>query len=83
MGESITYKSLGRNTGISHALNEGIKLAMPYVDFIITMDQDSLLTEDIINVYKKFINNFSGKVPVLCPGGRSGTGAGEKGIFKS
>ena len=63
LGESITYRRLGRNTGISHALNEGIKLAMPYVDFIITMDQDSLLTEDIINVYKKFINNFSGKVP--------------------
>lgn len=61
--DNMIYKSLGENKGIAYALNEGIKSIMPKVDFLITMDQDSSLTENIINVYKKFITCSSEQSP--------------------
>lgn len=63
LSKNIVYKSLGKNTGISHALNDGIKNIMSKVDFIITMDQDSLLTKKIIDVYRSFIIHSSEPSP--------------------
>ncbi len=46
--------------GISRAYNEGFKLAINLgYDFVITIDQDSLIGDDLINNYNKCINNIN------------------------
>lgn len=48
------YIPLCKNTGIAHALNEGI--VRIHSEYIITMDQDSVLTADIVDAYVDFLN---------------------------
>ncbi|MDM8334502.1 glycosyltransferase [Limosilactobacillus panis] len=57
LGDQIIYKCLNKNTGIAHALNEGVEFLIPRVDFILTMDQDSLLESSVIDTYRDFISN--------------------------
>lgn len=60
--DDVQYYSLGENTGIAHALNVGIMKIKKSVDYVITMDQDSELTEQVSNVYYKAIKNKNERV---------------------
>ena len=66
----IIYNS--RNMGIACALNQGVKYAKDNkFDWVITLDQDSLATEDIIenmlNVYKSLDEDQKTRVVSLVP----------------
>lgn len=51
--ESINRKI---NSGIATAMNKGIRLLIKKgIDYVITMDQDSQLTENVVNVYRKYL----------------------------
>lgn len=55
MLEGMDYLPLMENTGIAHALNVGIEHLSE--EYIITMDQDSLLSSDVVEAYLKFLNH--------------------------
>ncbi len=55
MFEGMDYFTLMENTGIAHALDVGI--AHLSEEYIITMDQDSLLTSYVVDAYLKFLND--------------------------
>lgn len=52
--EGFDYIPLMENTGIAHALNVGIRHLTE--EYIITMDQDSRLSSDLVNHYLEFLN---------------------------
>ena len=54
----IFYYALYENTGIAHALNFGILKIQEKVDFVITMDQDSRLSQNVVDVYCDVIKKF-------------------------
>lgn len=56
MLEGMDYLPLMENTGIAHALNVGIEHLSE--EYIITMDQDSLLSSDVVDAYLKFLNHY-------------------------
>lgn len=53
---NIQYIPLKRNTGIACALNTGIKASTS--KFVLTMDQDSMISKEMITEYIKFLNNY-------------------------
>lgn len=56
--KNVMYRKMDSNRGISHALNFGFNLAIKEdYDFILTMDQDSIYTEDNIKTMINYINN--------------------------
>lgn len=55
----ITYKWLGDNLGIAKAFNIGVDYAlMNHFEYIVTMDQDSSLTMDLMRDMNDFIYNY-------------------------
>lgn len=57
--EKYTYISMGENVGIAKALNEGIMYSKEKgYEWILTMDQDTRLTTNIIDKYKYIINEL-------------------------
>lgn len=67
--EKYTYISMGENTGIAKALNEGINYSKKKgYEWVLTMDQDSCLTRNIIDEYKNIINKKKDeKIVILSP----------------
>lgn len=53
--DNVVYKPLLNNFGIAYALNLGIKVLHDDIKYVITMDQDSKLTQEIVSVYSKYI----------------------------
>lgn len=54
---NIKVISCNGNTGIADALNRGCDYALNKgFDWVITMDQDSIVANDIIEMYKKFLS---------------------------
>ena len=54
LNKNVIYKPLLNNYGIAYALNLGIKSMNDDIEFVITMDQDSNLTNTIISTYRKY-----------------------------
>ncbi|MCR4581616.1 MAG: glycosyltransferase family 2 protein, partial [Bacilli bacterium] len=65
----IEYVKLGENKGIAYALNIGAKKAIEDgYKFLLTMDQDSKITDDIVDKMKEFIkNNKDSKIGLISP----------------
>lgn len=64
------YQWMGDNLGIAKALNVGAEYAMNHgYDYIVTMDQDSCLTESLLFNMAEKINNFRDmdKVAIFSP----------------
>ena len=56
---NVTYISYKENRGLSAAINETVKLAKQEgFDWLITFDQDSYAEENMIDIYRKFINSY-------------------------
>ncbi|MCI6648067.1 MAG: glycosyltransferase [Lachnospiraceae bacterium] len=52
----VEYIPLKYNSGIATAMNKGIRLLIKKgIDYVITMDQDSQLTENVVNIYRKYL----------------------------
>ena len=67
-GENITYIPLMDNLGIAKALNEGFMIAKSKgAEWVLTMDQDSDLPSNMIEVYHNFIVETNGKIGLLAP----------------
>lgn len=63
---NILIKSNSSNLGIAKALNQILELSYERnVDFLLTLDQDSILSEDIIKEMLKYINCKD--VAIVCP----------------
>lgn len=63
---SIIYKSANGNCGMAYALNRIMELACADgYEWVITMDQDSILPEGIIKDYSKHFNDDN--VGIICP----------------
>lgn len=71
LSENISYFPLLKNTGIAYALNFGIKKSDPKINYVITLDQDSNFTIDIIKEYQRILNEIENEDTVLCPNIRS------------
>lgn len=65
--DNLTYIPLERNTGLAAGMNRGIRLIMEECAYIITMDQDSVLTSSIVKVYNSFFKKYPGMVCALTP----------------
>jgi rhamnosyltransferase len=67
--KNVHYKWNGGNVGIANALNIGVKLAIEQkYDFLLMMDQDSILSENVIKESIKYISNHSSRnVGILYP----------------
>lgn len=52
--EDIEYIPLMENTGIAHAINVGIKMSQE--SYILTMDQDSKITANLVTAYLDYLN---------------------------
>lgn len=67
--KNIKYLPLYKNYGIAKGLNVGIELAIKDgCKWVITMDQDSYWKNDLISIYKMYINkNDSNKIAILAP----------------
>ncbi len=67
LSEKVKYVPLFENTGIAHAMNEGIRCICDKTEYIITMDQDSSLNKQIIDTYRDYIRKHPDKVFALTP----------------
>ena len=67
--KKIEYIKLKENKGIAFALNEGAKHAIDDgFKYLLTMDQDSKITSDIVDKMKDYlINNNDNKVGLISP----------------
>ena len=67
--DKIKYIKLGENKGIAAALNIGAQEAIKEnFKFLLTLDQDSLITSDIVNAMKDYlINNDFKKIGLISP----------------
>ena len=55
---NVSHITLGRNTGIAHALNEGCRLAFEAgFKWAVTLDQDSVLPAGYIDACSRFLEN--------------------------
>lgn len=64
--ESITYLTEHRNCGIAYALNKIMENAEhDGFDWVITMDQDSIIPQNALNYYEKYINR--NRIGIICP----------------
>ena len=63
----VTYLPLYKNLGIAKALNVGFKKAQEFsADWVLTMDQDSILPTNILSEFQKYIPHLD-KPAVLAP----------------
>ena len=69
LGDKIEYFSLKVNKGLSYALNLGVQKAIDEgFDWLLTMDQDSLFENNVVEIYKKYINSHDcTRIAVLAP----------------
>lgn len=67
--ENSCYLDLGGNKGLAVALNIGAKKAIDEnYEWLLTMDQDSSFSNDIVEIYSDYIeNNDTSKIAVLSP----------------
>jgi rhamnosyltransferase len=67
--KNVHYKWNGGNVGVANALNIGVKLAIEQkYDFLLMMDQDSVLSENVISESIKYISDHSSKdIGILYP----------------
>ena len=67
--DKIDYIKIGDNQGIAHALNVSAKKAIEDgYDYLLTMDQDSKVTSDIVDKMKEYlINNSDDKIGLVSP----------------
>lgn len=67
-GQQLTYIPLGDNLGIAKALNIGFQKAKEFgVKWVLTMDQDSELPENMISEYFEFLKGRQEKIGVVSP----------------
>ena len=67
-GDNIIYLALKHNMGIAYALNIGMKIAIDMRKrWVITMDQDSILSQDLITSYIDFLNANGDRVGIVSP----------------
>lgn len=65
--EQIVYMTEGENRGISYALNRIIEKAqIDGFEWVVTMDQDSIIPDGMIDGFKKCITSHSG-LGIICP----------------
>lgn len=63
----IHYLSEGHNTGIAHALNKIMEYAdSKGFDWVVTMDQDTVVPSDIIASYKAHMS-YEKRIGIICP----------------
>lgn len=67
--KKISYIKLGENKGIAYALNLGAKYAIEdNFKYLLTLDQDTKMTDKIINAMKDFLaNNKDKKIGLISP----------------
>ena len=67
--EKVVYLSEGRNCGIPYALNRIMELASrDGYEWVVTMDQDSLLPEGLIEAYSEVADRYKEKgIGIICP----------------
>ena len=66
-GSNIKYYSNNKNNGLAYALNYLVECAKnDGFEWVITLDQDSVLPSGIIDEYKKVIENTE-KLGIVCP----------------
>lgn len=67
-GDNLYYMPLSNNYGIAKALNVGFQKAIELgMDWVLTMDQDSELPEDMIDEYIGFINSKHYRIGIVSP----------------
>lgn len=66
LNERIKYVPLYKNTGIAYAMNCAIRILAQRNQYVITMDQDSIIRDNIVKVYLEYIHNHKG-LYVLTP----------------
>ena len=65
---NVSYIRAGKNKGIATALNEIMKNAQTDgYDWVITLDQDSVLPDDIVKRYREEIIGADDKLAIICP----------------
>ena len=65
---NVYYIPLDENYGIAKALNVGFSFAKKQgFSWVLTMDQDSLLSQNMLAGYTKFINVSHQKIGIVCP----------------
>ena len=65
---NIYYIPLLYNSGIAHALNVGCEKArLLGCNWILTLDQDSVIPDGILSKYEDFLNDCHENVGILCP----------------
>ncbi|MBA4311488.1 MAG: hypothetical protein C0417_02550 [Chlorobiaceae bacterium] len=69
LAKNVIYKWNGGNLGVATALNIGAKLAIDHdYDFLLTMDQDSFTSENLLREYSQFIQTYSSNdIGILAP----------------
>lgn len=66
--KGVRYDSCGENKGIAFALNELMKMAASDgFEWLITMDQDSIMPDNIVESYSKVIEESDDKLAIICP----------------
>ena len=67
--KKIKYIANSKNTGIAHALNQGVDCALEDgFQYILTMDQDSYFEESYFSKYKEqFLKNINEKIGIYTP----------------
>ena len=65
--DSVIYISEHKNKGIAYAINQIMKKAqLDGYEWVVTMDQDSVLPDNIINAYSKHLNEVP-NLAIICP----------------
>lgn len=65
---NVYYIPLDENYGIAKALNTGFTFAKKHgFSWVLTMDQDSMLSQNMLAEYTKFINVSHQKIGIVCP----------------
>lgn len=70
--DNVTLYSSGKNNGISKATNDSVKMLKSGVVWFLTLDQDSVCPNNLIEEYKKYIKLPN--VGLMCPQVRTSTG---------
>lgn len=64
--DKLVYLSEGKNLGIAYALNKIMEKAQMYnYDWVITLDQDTLIPETLVDSFRPFLNEKD--VAIVCP----------------
>lgn len=67
--DNVEYEWNGKNLGLCKSINKGIKKAIDRsADWVLVMDQDSYPENDIVSVYRNYINKHdTNEVAILSP----------------